>query len=143
MFDIVHDLTIRAPTATVFDCVSTPNGLDAWWTLTCAGELALGRVFTLGFGDDCVWTAVVDDLAPGERFALRMTDAADDWIDTRVQFEIEKADGGALLRFAHAGWTNQSAHFRRTSYCWAVYLRLMRIYCETGSKTPYSERYFG
>jgi uncharacterized protein YndB with AHSA1/START domain len=42
MADIVHDFPIRATPKRVFDAVSTPVGLDAWWTLRSTGEPSEG-----------------------------------------------------------------------------------------------------
>lgn len=142
MFDIVHDLTIHAPMAKVFSGVSTPVGLDAWWTQSCKGDAALGAAFKLGFGDNYFWMAAVTEFKQDETFALKITDAAADWVDTLVRFELESGDGATVLHFAHAGWAEQSPHFRRSSHCWAMYLRLLRVWCETGAVTPYGSRYF-
>lgn len=142
MFDIVHDLTIRAPLAKVYQGVSTPAGLDAWWTETCKGNPAPGAEFKLGFGDNYFWRASVTELKQDELFVLKMTDAAADWIDTIVRFELESGDGATVLHFSHEGWADQSPHYRRSSYCWAMYLRLLRVFCESGEITPYGSRYF-
>lgn len=142
MVSITHDLTIRTAPEIVFAGVSSPKGLDAWWTKSCKGALKLGAEYQLGFGEGLAWRAVVKEAIDGRRFVLKMTDAAADWVGTIVRFEIEDADNAAILRFEHAGWSEQSAHFRRSSYCWAMYLRLLRIYCESGATTPYAERYF-
>lgn len=142
MFNIAHDLTVRTPLATVFHGVSTPAGLDTWWTLSSSGKAVKGAEYRLGFGESLVWRAVVTDVASNRLLALRMTDAAADWMDTVVRFELEEGDDATVLHFTHGGWAEQSPHYRRTSYCWAMYLRLLRVFCETGAVTPYDARYY-
>lgn len=93
MFDIVHDLTIRAPMAKVFSGVSTPVGLDAWWTQSCKGDAALVK---LGFGGNYFWMAAVTEFKQDETFALKITDAAADWVDTLVRFELESGVGATV-----------------------------------------------
>ena len=39
-----------------------------------------------------------------------------------------------------AGWLEANAHFRRSSYCWAMYLRLLQRYLEQGETVPYADR---
>ncbi len=50
MADILQDFPIAVPPARVYEAVSTPSGLDAWWTLTCSGEPEPGAEYALGFG---------------------------------------------------------------------------------------------
>jgi uncharacterized protein YndB with AHSA1/START domain len=141
VFAIAHDLAIRAGSARVFDVVSTPRGLDAWWTKRCAGTAMLHGDLDLDFGGDVIWRAEVVDYAPARRLSLRMTTASEDWVGTRLEFTLSATQEGTSLSFLHTGWAEQSAHFRQSSYCWAMYLRLMRIHCETGAVTPYADRY--
>lgn len=140
MFDITHDVTICAPLATVYAGLSTPAGLDAWWTETCKGDPARGGEFELGFGDHCLWRASVTELEQNRLFVLKMTDAASDWINTIVRFELEPEEDATVLHFSHQGWADQSPHYRRSSYCWAMYLRLLRLFCERADVTPYGAR---
>ncbi|MGB3174584.1 MAG: hypothetical protein WBB12_12060 [Saprospiraceae bacterium] len=35
----------------------------------------------------------------------------------------------------------QSKHFRVTSYCWAIYLKVLKGYLEKGIQVKYEERY--
>jgi uncharacterized protein YndB with AHSA1/START domain len=142
VFKIAHDFSVRAPRETVYAAVSTARGLDAWWTQSCSGEPKPGAMYQLGFGGSYAWGAEVVELVAGSRFALKITDAAPDWLDTVVRFELKDENGGTAVQFEHIGWAIQSPHYRRSSFCWAAYLRLLRIYCETGASCPYEQRYF-
>jgi hypothetical protein len=57
MPDILHDFPIFAPISKVFAAVSTPAGLDQWWTLTSSGGPRPNDTFELGFGPDYDWRA--------------------------------------------------------------------------------------
>ena len=79
----------------------------------------------------------------GRLFELQLTDAMPDWVGSRVRFEIEPPAAGSeltTLRFAHLGWPEVSEHYRISSFCWAMYLRLMKKAIETGEVVPYAER---
>ena len=142
MADILHDFPIAAPPARVFEAVSTPAGLDRWWSRGADGRPERGATYALDFGpgyDD--WQARVTACEPSHTFELELVKAIPDWIGTRVRFELAPASPASTqLRFAHLGWPTASEHYRVSSYCWAMYLRLLRRNVETGEVVPYAER---
>ena len=140
MNDILQDLPVRAPLARVFEMVSTPQGLNQWWTETCAGEIARGRVLELGFGPEYQWLATVTQYVEPVAVEFAMTRADADWQDTRVRFELSPSDNGTILHFSHRGWPDTNEHYRSSCHCWALYLRLLRRHVEFGETVPYSQR---
>ena len=140
MADIFNDFPIKASAQTVFQAVSTPAGLDAWWTLTSSGPAKEGAEYELGFGPDYDWRAVVSRCVPDREFEMEMVNADDDWRGTRVGFLFEEADGVTQVRFHHTGWPESNEHYRVSCYCWPMYLRLLRRYVEHGEVVPYDIR---
>ena len=140
MPDIVHDLPIKAPLDRVFQAVSTPQGLDCWWTERSAGRPVVGAEFELWFAPDYDWRAEVTRCVPGSEFELRMVRADGDWIDTRVGFRLEDREGTIWVRFYHTGWPSPNEHYRISCNCWALYLRILRRYLEHGETVPYERR---
>ncbi len=139
--DILHDLPVHVPPARVFEMVSTPAGLDRWWTRHAEGAPAPGAEYTLDFGPGYQWRARVTDHDPPRTFELELVEAMPDWQGTRVRFALEEpAPGRTALRFAHRDWASATAHYRGSSYCWALYLRLLRRTLETGEVVPYEQR---
>ena len=126
MFTIYHDLQIGAPAGLVFSAVSTPAGLNTWWTRDASGQAEAGEIFRLYFGDGYDWRAEVVACEPPHRFCLRMTSADADWLGTSVSFDLRGAGTATRLRFEHAGWAEASDHFRQSSFCWATYLETMK-----------------
>src|SRR5262249_40396113 len=59
MADIFHDFLVKAPATKVFDAVSTPHGLDQWWTKRSSGEPKEGAEYELWFGPQYDWRAKV------------------------------------------------------------------------------------
>ncbi len=137
---IYHDFPIEAPPERVFAVLQSPEGLDAWWTLESAGTPARGGTYRLGFGPEYDWAAVLKRFEPPRLVEWEMTRADRDWLGTRVGFELDAIPGGTQVRFWHAGWREVNDHFRRSSYCWAMYLRLLRRYIESGQTVPYAGR---
>ena len=137
---IEQELPINAPAERVFAALATPAGLDCWWTLSCAGTPALGAAYALGFGAEYQWTAHVTACEVPRLFELTMTASDADWRHSRVRFELVSADAATTLRFSHAGWPQKNTHFRVSSHCWALYLRLLRRYVEIGDVVRYDGR---
>ena len=140
MHDILHDFPIGVPVASVFAAVSSPAGLDAWWTKRSAGKPVEGAEYDLHFGDGYDWRARVTKCTPDEHFELELTEADDDWKGTRIGFQLEERDTGTWVRFHHVGWPADNEHYRGSCYCWAMYLRVLRRHLEHGESVPYAER---
>ena len=86
------------------------------------------------------WRAVVEQSARGAVFAMRMTVADRDWTGTVVAFELSPAGAGTQVRFSHRGWPEANAHYRTSTHCWALYLRILRRHLEHGETVPYDLR---
>ncbi|HET6163051.1 MAG TPA: SRPBCC domain-containing protein [Planctomycetota bacterium] len=122
MADILFDFPIQATSARVFAAVSTPAGLDAWWTQRSKGTARPGAPFELWFPPDFDWRARVTACEPG------------------VRFELEAEGASTRLRFHHLGWPAGNEHYRGSCFCWAMYLRLLRRHVEAGETVPYEKR---
>src|SRR5687767_7484956 len=59
MSDILQDFPIAAPPDRVFDTISSPEGLDQWWTLRSNGTPEVGTSYELDFGPAYQWKAEV------------------------------------------------------------------------------------
>jgi uncharacterized protein YndB with AHSA1/START domain len=140
MADILHDLPIRASIERVFRAVSTAEGLDTWWTLRATGTPHEGAEYELGFGPGYDWRAKVTRCEPNDAFELEIVDADGDWTRTRVGLRLEPRDDGTWVRFSHRGWPSANDHFRVSSNCWALYLRVLRRSLEHGESVPYDAR---
>ena len=140
MADIYHDFPINAPLQRVYEAVSTPQGLDAWWTQRCTGQPVEGAEYELGFGPGYDWRARVTRLMPATEFELELTRADPDWLGTRVGFHLGGREGVTDVRFYHTGWPTPNEHWRISCYCWAMYLRILRRHLEHGESVPYEKR---
>lgn len=138
--DILLDLPIAVPPSQVFPHVSTPVGLNAWWTDQCTGTPLLGSTYALSFPGGYDWRARVTQLEPDRSFELELVEAMPDWLGTRVGFLLTPTSEGTDLRFHHTGWTGATDHFRTTAYCWALYLRLLTRHATIGEVVPYADR---
>jgi uncharacterized protein YndB with AHSA1/START domain len=140
MSDILLDLPVKSTVDRVFERVSTPQGLDTWWTKEASGRPEAGAVFSLGFGPEHRWRAKVTRCVPDAEFELEITHADADWVGTRVGFRLTPRGAVTWLRFHHTGWPDANEHYRVSCSCWAMYLRVLRRSLEHGESVPYEER---
>jgi uncharacterized protein YndB with AHSA1/START domain len=137
MPDIFQHFMIHAPAAHVFRGVSTPEGLDTWWTKRSSKR---GDELELSFGTKHDWRAKVTRSVPDREFEIELTSADDDWTGTRVGFVLDEKDGDTHARFHHVGWPQSNDHYRISCYCWAMYLRLLKRNVERGEVVAYEQR---
>lgn len=140
MADIIQQFPIKATRQRVFDAVSTPAGLNVWWTQRCAGIPKEEAEYELWFGPEYDWRAVVSRCVAGSEFELEIVSAQEDWLGTRVGFVLDEQDGVTQVYFQHLGWPAANEHYRVSNHCWAMYLRLLRRYLEHGEVVPYETR---
>ena len=137
---ITHDFPIFVPPARVWDGITTPAGLDQWWSKTSHGSPARGNEYVLDFGPGYEWNAVVTACEIEKAFELEMTHADADWRGTRVGFALAPIPRGTQVRFHHTGWPAANDHYRTSTYCWAMYLRILKRWLEFGETVPYEKR---
>jgi uncharacterized protein YndB with AHSA1/START domain len=140
MADILHAFPVNAPVEKTFEIISTAEGIDKWWSKKAAGTPALDGVYRLSFGAGYDWTAVVTKYVENEVFELRFTEADDDWLNTVTGFLLNKKGSMTEVSFYHKGWQQVNEHYRITSYCWAMYLRLLKRYLEYNEEVDYEKR---
>jgi uncharacterized protein YndB with AHSA1/START domain len=140
MADIFHNFPINSSAQKVFEAISTAEGLDSWWTNDSAVTTGQDGEYRLGFGPGYTWLATVSQWIPDSEFELTLTESDDDWRDTRVGFRLAENNGSTLVSFHHLNWPEPNLHYRTTSFCWAMYLRLLKRYVEFGEIVPYDKR---
>ena len=138
---IYHDFTINSSSERVFETVSTPYGLDNWWTQRSSGKQEIGSVFNLFFTEEYNWFAEISILKHNEQIEFTMVKAMADWMPTSFGFILKEEQRGVTsVQFYHKNWDSVSKEYRVASFCWANLLRQMKQYLEQGIITPFNER---
>lgn len=140
MADIFHYFPINASIDKVFDAISTPHGLDKWWTKSSSGKVAIGEIFHFHFEPDYNWTAVVSKCILDKEFELTMQNADDDWKGSKVGFRLTSKQHITEVQFYHTNWKEDNEHFRISNFCWAMYLRILKRNLEFGEFVEYADR---
>lgn len=140
MPDIYHYFPVNTSPEKVFECISTPEGLDRWWSKSSTGKPALGELYRLDFGPGYRWDAVVSKIVHGKEFELTMTHSDSDWTGSKVGFTLTVKDNATEVHFYHTGWKEDNEHYRISNFCWAMYLRILKRNLEFGEEVPYENR---
>jgi uncharacterized protein YndB with AHSA1/START domain len=139
MKTIHHLVTISTPPARVLEALTTIDGLAAWWTTAVDGDAGPGGVidftFNGGFGPD-----MKVENADGMLVAWTCVGGHEAWSNNTFRFELESTEGGqkTILRF----WQQYTIElpddaYGTYNYNWGYYLESLRVYCETGTGTPF------
>lgn len=136
MVDIQHTLSISAPAELVYRAVTEEAGLRGWWTRQARAEARVGHVNEFPFASGDFNAMRVSALEPGSRVVWECVDGAEEWLGTRVVFQLEPGDGTTVLRFSHAGWREDTPFFRMCRRGWEYYMASLRSYCESGRGRP-------
>jgi len=132
MYHICHDIEIHAFANDIYSLCTTPEGLNSWWTEKSSGKLGVNEEYQFYFSDEYDWRGKVLELSKNQSISYFMTEADEDWDSTIVSFEIiHIEDHRYLLRFEHRNWKEINKHFRRSSFCWAMYLNTLKENAES------------
>jgi uncharacterized protein YndB with AHSA1/START domain len=116
MPDIFHDFIIKATPDRMFNGISTPEGLDAWWTKKSSGRPKENEEYELNFGPKFIWRGRVTKCVAPTEFELQIFNANPDWNDTRVGFRL-RGEKTTNVSFYHTGWPAANDHWRISYYC--------------------------
>lgn len=140
MFTIKHQLMIKSSPEKVFAIIAEGKGLNLWWTLASSGQFKLNEEITLDFGPGYIWKAKIIAFTKNQFIEYQIIESTEDWKNTIVSLELIATKTDTILRFHHKNWKDDREHFQSSSYCWAVYLRLIKKYLEKGITVNYENR---
>jgi uncharacterized protein YndB with AHSA1/START domain len=135
MADILHRVGIKSSVDEAYTALATRDGLAAWWTNDTQGESKVGGVLQFRFGAGGFVMKVLD-LQPGKHVLWQVISGPEEWVGTRVDWEL-KADGDyAIVLFKHQGWKEPVEFMHHCSTKWAVFLMSLKALIETGKGAP-------
>lgn len=135
------DLSVNSTDTKVFAAITEPEHLVNWWPKRCSGTPENNAEYNFYFTPEYNWFGKVTEFIPEKSFHIKMTSSDEDWDPTSFGFDLKDTNPGeVLVRFSHTGWKECNAHFRRSSYCWAMLLHNLKNYIENGIIIPFDER---
>jgi uncharacterized protein YndB with AHSA1/START domain len=135
MADIRHKLVIKTNPQKVYDAITTQQGLESWWCKQATAKPEVGFVNVFVFGQVRIELKILE-LVANKTVKWECVNQLDEWIGTRIDFDLEEKDGNTVLRFNHEGWKAVTDTFAMCNYDWARFLASLKSLCEAGTGTP-------
>jgi uncharacterized protein YndB with AHSA1/START domain len=139
MTRISHYLIIRAEPSTVYRAIAEQSGLQAWWTGDVIAKPEVGTIAEFKFGDRYHNKMKIVRLEADSLVEWECVFGDPEWIGTALTFQLERKNEQTVLRFQHGNWRKATDFFASCNYHWGYYLRSLKLYCETGTGTPFTD----
>jgi uncharacterized protein YndB with AHSA1/START domain len=137
MVDILHRVGVKSPSPdNVYAALTTCTGLSAWWTNETQGDDTVGGVLQFRFDAGGFDMKVLEN-EPADRVLWEVVDGPEEWIGTRVSFELEQDGDHTIVLFRHEGWKEPVEFMHHCSTKWAVFLMSLKSLVETGTGAPH------
>ena len=133
--DIILSIETDAPPSTVYEALTSAEGLAAFWTPSVEASAAVGATLRFGFEAAPVDLEVtIADLVPGSRVAWDVEGPWPYWGGTRVEWTLTDS----RVVFTHRGWNEDQAEadFGSVALTWALVLQALKAYVESGVPAP-------
>src|SRR5688572_29696744 len=119
MPDILHRVGIKSPPVNTYKALTTLEGLTAWWTTNTQGESSkVGGVVQFRFGDHGGFDMKVLELDPARRVLWQVVNGPEEWIGTRISFDLKQEDDFTIVLFKHQGWKEPVEFMHHCSTKW-------------------------
>jgi uncharacterized protein YndB with AHSA1/START domain len=139
MPDILHRVELNASPDETYEALTTRDGLAGWWTNDTQGDFGVGGVIQFRFGTRGGFDMKVLELQPAKRVLWQVVAGPEQWIGTKVRFDLAPKEDFTKVLFSHQGWKEPVEFMHHCSTKWALFLISMKSLLETGSGAPYPE----
>ena len=138
--DILHRVGIKSTPDAVYRALTTRDGLAAWWTDRTEGDGPVGGLFQFRFVDGDVDIGGFDikvlELQPDRQVLWQVVGGPDEWIGTRISWDIRQEGEYAIVMFRHQDWREPVEFMHHCSTKWAIFLMSLKALVETGTGQP-------
>jgi uncharacterized protein YndB with AHSA1/START domain len=139
MPDLRHSIVMDAPPERVHPLVAYGAGLAKWWAEDVT-EDGPGGAVELGFFNRATVYRLRPVLSTSPALAEWVCESGKEWAGTRLTFELTASRGQALLRFAHAGWQQNSDYFVSCNTTWGGLMFRLKAAAEGKNPGPLFSR---
>jgi len=133
----LHKVGIKSTSlGDVYNALATVEGLSSWWTSDTRGESNVGGELQFRFGDGGFDMRVLE-LEPGKRVLWQVVDGPEEWLGTKISFDLNQNGDWTVILFKHLGWKAPVEFMHHCSTKWAVFLLSLKSLRETGKGSPW------
>jgi len=136
MVDILQRVGIKSAVDDVYKALTTVEGLAGWWTNNTQGEGdKVGGVLQFRFGAGGFDMKVLE-LDPARRVLWQVVDGPEEWIGTKVVWDLKQEGDYVVILFKHQDWKEPVEFMHHCSTKWAIFLMSLKSLVETGNGAP-------
>ena len=140
MADILHRVGIKSSLDEVYKALTAREGLSAWWTHNTQGESKVGGAlkfrFSVGGSEIGGFDMKVIELQPAKRVLWQVVDGPQEWIGTKISWELKQDGEYSIVLFRHQDWREPVEFMYHCSTKWAIFLMSLKSLLETGKGAP-------
>jgi uncharacterized protein YndB with AHSA1/START domain len=139
MVDILHRVGITTSQDAVYQALTTTEGLAGWWTTDVRGDGDAGGILQFRFEgapDPGGFDMSVLEAKPAERVLWEVVAGPEEWIGTRVSWDLRTEGEYTIIMFAQQGWREPVEFMHHCSTKWATFLMSLKELVETGTGKP-------
>ncbi|HEX7134763.1 MAG TPA: SRPBCC domain-containing protein [Iamia sp.] len=139
MSDILHRVGITGTPEEVYEALTTIEGLARWWTEDTEGDVDADGVIRFRFAGAPApggFDMKVLETRPAELVLWEVVQGPEEWVGTRIRFDLKVEDGFTIVLFSHLGWKEPGEFMHHCSTKWATFLMSLKKLVETGTGEP-------
>ena len=137
MVDILHRVGVKTSSPdTVYEALTTVDGLAAWWTDDTKGSGAVGDVLEFRFPPVGGFDMEVVEARPSEHVSWRVVGGPDEWVGTTIDWDLHQDGDWTIVLFQHQGWKEPVEFMHHCSTKWGSFLMSLKSMVETGEGAP-------
>jgi len=130
MESIEHINYIKAPITTIYNSLTTQEGLGMVWTKKLKVKPEIGFVNEFDFNEGYITKFKIVELVENNKIVWECIASDKEWVGTRVSFELIEKDNTTTLILKHYDWRARTDFYRWCNYNWAMFLYRLKNYCE-------------
>jgi hypothetical protein len=137
MVDILHKVGIKSTSLDdAYKALTTREGLSGWWTTDTRGDGKPGGVLQFRFKAGGFDMKVLE-LQPGKRVLWQVVDGPEEWMGTKISWDLRQEGDWTIILFKHEGWKEPVEFMHHCSTKWGVFLISLKSLLETGKGGPW------
>ncbi len=141
MPDILHKVGIKSSTTNdAYRALTTLEGLSGWWTASTKGESKVGGTIEFRFGDTGGFDMKVLELEPAKRVVWQVLAGPEEWIGTKIRFDLKQEGDFTIVLFRHEGWREPSESMHHCSTKWGTFMMSLKSLGRNREGRAVSER---
>jgi hypothetical protein len=120
----------------VYNALATRDGAAAWWSSYLEGESKLGGVLKFTFREEAREIGTISvkvlELQPARRVLWQVVAGPQEWIGTKISFDLKREGDWTIVLFKHEGWKEPNEFMHHCSTKWGIYMMSLKTLVETG-----------